>query len=251
MCASVQRFSVRVIHVIETRIGLHARFATYTADPMRFRENAGVDGLVAILIFVLSLILLIAGVASGYESLDLLPTSTGVLYALAAAVAVCAAVVTFAIAVAIRRIDALTKLMRDSAGILPAAFEVTSSTETGPAEEVSTAPSGIDARARESVGEAPASEDESPININRTGHLPSLETADSVLETPEEPQRPPSLIGSYSSAGANYKIFADGSIEAETSEGTFKFASMSDFKRHLVEGRGRPAGEETSDVASR
>ena len=96
MCASVQRFSVRAIHVIETRIGLHARFATYTADPMRFRENAGVDGLVAIVIFVLSLILLIAGVASGYESLDLLPTSTGVLYALAGAVAVCAAVVTFA-----------------------------------------------------------------------------------------------------------------------------------------------------------
>jgi hypothetical protein len=205
---------------------------------MRFRENAGVDGLVAILIFVLSLILLIAGVASGYESLDLLPTSTGVLYALAGAVAVCAAVVTFAIAVAVWRIDALTKLMRDSAGILPAAFEVTSSTEAGPAAEVSTAPSANEARAPESVGEAPASEDESPININRTGHLPSLETVDSVLETPEEPQRPPSLIGSYSSAGANYKIFADGSIEAETSEGTFKFASMSDFKRHLVDTKG-------------
>jgi hypothetical protein len=217
---------------------------------MRFRENAGVDGLVAILIFVLSLILLVAGVASGYQSLDLLPTSTGVLYALAGAVAVCAAVVTFAIAVAIRRIDALTKLIRHSAGILPAAFEVTSSTETGLAEQAS-APSAIEASAPESVGEAPVSEDESPININRTGHLPSLETVDSVLETPEEPQRPPSLIGSYSSAGANYKIFADGSIEAETSEGTFKFASMSDFKRHLVEGRGRPAGEETSDVASR
>ena len=218
---------------------------------MRFRENAGVDGIVAILIFVLSLILLVAGVASGYQSLDLLPTSTGVLYALAGAVAVCAAVVTFAIAVAIRRIDALTKLFRHSAGILPAAFEVTSSIETGLAEELSTAPSAIEASAPESVGEAPASEDESPININRTGHLPSLETVDSVLETPEEPQRPPSLIGSYSSAGANYKIFADGSIEAETSEGTFKFASMSDFKRHLVEGGGRPAGEETSDVASR
>ena len=219
---------------------------------MRFRENAGVDGLVAILIFVLSLILLIAGVASGYESLDLLPTSTGVLYALAGAVAVCAAVVTFAIAVAIRRIDALTKLLRQStwSSALPAAFEVTHSTETGPAEEVSAAPSAIEARAPESVDEAPAPEDESPININRTGHLPSLETVDSVLETPEEPQGPPSLIGSYSSAGANYKIFADGSIEAETSEGTFKFASMSDFKRHLVEVEGRPPAR-TSDVASR
>ncbi len=204
---------------------------------MRFRDNVGVDGLVAILIFILSLILLIAGVASGYESLDLLPTSIGVLYALAGTVAACAAVVTFAIAVAIRRIDALTKLMRQSAGVLPAAFEVTPSTETGPAEQVSAAPSAIEARAPESVDEAPGAEDESPININRTGHLPSLETIDTVLETPE-PETPPSLIGSYSSAGANYKIFADGSIEAETSEGTFKFASMSDFKRHLLETKG-------------
>jgi hypothetical protein len=192
----------------------------------------------AILIFGLSLILLVAGVASGYQSLDLLPTSLGVLYALAGAVAVCGAVVTFAIAVAIRRIDALTKLMAQSAGpsALPAAFEVTRSTEAAPAEVVFAAPSAIEARAPESV-EAPAAEDESPININRTGHLPSLETIDTVLETPE-PETPPSLIGSYSSAGANYKIFADGSIEAETTEGTFKFASMGDFKRHLTETKG-------------
>jgi hypothetical protein len=195
----------------------------------------GIDRLMAILIFTLSLILLIAAVASGYESVDLLPTSTGVLYALAGAVAACAAIVTFAIAVAIRRIDALTNLIRQSGGpsVLPAVFEVTPSTEAAPAEEVSAARSTIEAAALESVGEAHATEDESPININRTGHLPSLEPIDTVLEMAEEPQGPPSLIGSYSSAGANYKIFADGSIEAETSEGTFKFASMSDFKRHL------------------
>jgi hypothetical protein len=78
-----------------------------------------------------------------------------------------------------------------------------------------------------------------------------LTKIETVLETPEEPQGPPSLIGSYSSAGANYKIFADGSIEAETTEGTFKFASMNDFKRHLVERRGRPPGEETTDFATR
>ena len=64
----------------------------------------GVDGLMSILIFVLSLILLIAAGAAGYESIDLLPTSLGVLYALAGAVAACAAVITFAIAVLIRRI---------------------------------------------------------------------------------------------------------------------------------------------------
>jgi hypothetical protein len=200
----------------------------------------GIDGLMAILVLVLSLILLIAAVASGYQSVDLLPTSTGLLYAMAAAVAVCAAVVTFSIAVAIRRIDALARLVRQSTApsALSAALEATPSAETTPAEEVVAARPAIEAEAREKVGAATAAEDESPININRTGRLPSLEAIETILETPEEQQGPPSLIGSYSSAGANYKIFADGSIEAETGEGTFKFASMADFKRYLLETKG-------------
>ena len=204
----------------------------------------GVDGVVAIFIFLLSFILLLAAAASGYESIDLLPTSTGLLYALIGAVAACAAVITFAIAVLIRRIDKLWKLPPQSAGssFFPAGFGVTPSAETALAEEVSAAPSAIEADSIDNVDGAPRVEDESPININRAGHLPSLEGLETVLETPEEPQGPPSLIGSYSSAGANYKIFADGSIEAETNEGTFNFASMDDFKRHLAErGRMKPA----------
>ena len=186
----------------------------------------------SILIFVLSLVLLIAAVASGYQSLDLLPTSLGVLYALAAAASACAALVVFAIAVLIRRIDTLTKLMRQSAA--PAPVEITRGTV--PPEDVVLSPPATEAGVSGRGDEAVAAEDESPININRTGHLPSLETA---VETSEpEPQAPPSLVGSYSSAGANYKIFTDGSIEAETGEGTFKFASMSDFKRHLLESKG-------------
>ena len=197
----------------------------------------GVGCLVAILIFILSVILLIAAAASGYESLDLLPTSVGLLYALIGAVAACGAVVTFAIGALTWRIGALTKLVRQSAGPLaaPVGFELTPSTETAPAEDVSAALSAIEARTSGTVDEAPGAEDDSPINFNRSGHLPSLEAIETVLETPEEPQGPPTLIGSYSSAGANYKIFSDGSIEAETGEGTFQFASMSDFKRYLTE----------------
>jgi hypothetical protein len=207
----------------------------------------GVDGLVSIVIFLLSFILLVAAAASGYESIDLLPTSTGVLYALAGVVAACSAVITFAIAVLIRRVDGLRKLLPQSARspFFPAGFGVTPSAEPAPAE-VSAAPLAIEAESIKNVDEAPGVEDESPININRAGHLPSLETIETVLETREEPQGPPSLIGSYSSAGANYKIFSDGSIEAETSEGTFKFASMSDFKRHLAE-RGKATVDPTSE----
>jgi hypothetical protein len=202
----------------------------------------GIDGLMSILVFVLSLILLIAAAASGYASVDLLPTSAGVLYALGGAVAACAAVVTFALAVLIWRIDRLTKLVgqSDRPSILRPGFGVTPLAETAPAEAVTPASLAIEADVLESLGE-PGSGDESPINFNRSGHLPSLETIETVLETPEEPEGPPSIIGSYSSAGANYKIFSDGSIEAETSEGTFQFASMADFKRHLLETKPRAA----------
>ncbi len=185
-------------------------------------------GSMAILIFVLSLILLIAGLASGYESLNLLPTGLGVLYALAGVVAACAAVLTFAVGVLIRRIDVLTGLVRQSHA--PATFETPALTAAAQPEAY--AAPGVEAGAPEDVGQ-PAAEEESPININRAGHLPSLETIE------ETPKAPPSLIGSYSSAGANYRIFADGSIEAETSEGTFSFASMADFKRHLLETKAR------------
>ena len=199
----------------------------------------------AILIFILSFILLIAAAASGYESLDLSPTSVGLLYALIGAVAACGAVVTFALGVLTWRIGALTELVRQSAGplALPIALEAATSAETAPAETVSVSRSPIETELPASLDEARGAEDESPINFNRSGHLPSLEAIDTILETPEEPQGPPALIGSYSSAGANYKIFSDGSIEAETGEGTFQFASMSDFKRHLSETKAKTASE--------
>ena len=196
----------------------------------------------AILVFILSLVLLVAGAASGYQSLDLLPTGIGVLYALAGAVGVAAAAITFAIWVAIRRIDALTKLVRQSAAAraLDATPDDVPAIEPPPAEGAAAQPVAVEAETLERVEEPLQAEDEAPININRAGHLPSLDAIETVLETPEAP---PSLIGSYSSAGANYKIFADGSIEAETSQGTFKFASMSEFKRHLVDTKAKTSPE--------
>ena len=191
----------------------------------------------AILIFALSLILLLAGAVSGYASLDLLPTGVGVLYALAGAVAVCAAVVTFALGVAIRRIDGLARLMRQS--VSPAAGDFAEGAGTVSAEDGRQAISIAESETPEGVDEAMSPEAEPPVNENRAGHLPSLHEIETVLETPESP---PNLIGRYSSSGASYMIFADGSIEAETQEGTFKFASMGDFKRYIAERAGDKAG---------
>ena len=182
----------------------------------------------AIVVFALSLVLILAGLWSGYMSLDLLPTPTGVLYALAGACAVAIAVLAFALGVAIRRIDALAALLRRSAPL----FRPEAAAEVPPA----------DATAYDAVGPAGALDaleqaTEHPINENRAGHLPTL----GEVEPEAEPPGPPALVGRYSAGGADYRIFSDGSIEAETMEGRFKFASMGEFKRFISdrrEGRG-------------
>jgi len=58
-----------------------------------------------------------------------------------------------------------------------------------------------------------------------------------VEDTLGHPEPPPRLVGRYSAGGAHYKIFSDGTIEAETDEGQFKFASMADFKAYIAERR--------------
>jgi hypothetical protein len=184
----------------------------------------------AILVFILSLILLVAGAASGYASIDLLPTSDGVLYALGAAVAVSAAVIAFAVGALIRRVDALAEAVKR--GAEPAVDNIGGATATTAVAESPAAPLAAEEESTPLVEEPVELEAEAPINVNRAGHLPSLTEIESALETPEAP---PSLVGRYSSGGANYLIFDDGSIEAEMSDGTFKFASMGEFKRYLVE----------------
>ena len=191
----------------------------------------------AFLVFFLSLVLLIAGLASGYISLDLLPTGIGVLYAMGGAVGVSMAIVAFALGIVIRRIDALTALMRQPPNGVEAAAGEAHPVEAAPEPPpLGTEALAHEAEAEEAVGEPFAEESEEPVNENRAGHLPTLGEIEHAIETPEAP---PSLIGRYSSGGANYMIFDDGSIEAEMNEGIFKFASMGEFKQYLVDRRGK------------
>jgi hypothetical protein len=140
----------------------------------------------AILVFVFSLLLLAAGLASGYMSLDLLPTSLGVLYALSGAVAVALAIVAFALGVLIRRIDALAKLVPQPVALLAAepGAAALAPLEAGPLpaqvfEEPASAETESVARAA-----ALAEDAEDPINENRAGHLPTLGAIEPAFETP-------------------------------------------------------------------
>ena len=212
----------------------------------------------AALVFVLSLLLLVAGAAAGYMSLDLLPTAPGLLYAFAGAVSAVGAIIVFALGVVAVRVGRLTRALADQAAAVwmpappPAAFEepaalspeVEDAEPEARAEEPEPEPqASVEAPASgEEAVTGPEREDEAaseePVNENRSGRLPTLEAIERAIETPEPP---PTLIGRYASGGANYMIFSDGSIEAETDEGAFKFASMGDFKKFLMDrNAGRP-----------
>src|SRR5271165_601317 len=143
----------------------------------------------AFLIFALSLILLVAGLAAGYMSLDLLPTPIGVLYALAGAFAACLAAVVLALGVLVRRINVLTRIVRGQAAPVAQAA-------VGEAAHVE--PDFFEAEPLSAAAEAdveppaPLEETEAPINENRAGHLPTLGEIEHAIETPEAP---PSLVG--------------------------------------------------------
>ena len=214
----------------------------------------------SVLIFVLSLVLLAAGLAGGYMSLDLLPTSPGLVYAFAGAASVVGAIVVFALGVLAVRVGRMTRALREQtaaaaslAATAAAAAEAAAGAppaEAGEAEPLEAEASEAEPEreiepqpeeaGRAAAAEAPPAleaegepeETEGPVNENRAGHLPTLDEIERAIETPEAP---PTLIGRYASGGAKYMIFSDGSIEAETEEGAFKFASMGDFKQFLLD----------------
>jgi hypothetical protein len=193
----------------------------------------------------LGLLLAAAGGAGLVASLDLLTTQLGLVYATCGAVGVSGGVVVIAIGLLIRRVDALRRTvlrgneqarserLEPVAPSLLTGFEPTVLTEAG-AGSVREAPA-VEV-AEPAVAPAPVFDDAgqreiAAINENRKGHSPPLEAID---QAPPEPAGPPALIGRYSAGGANYSIFSDGSIEAETDQGAFKFGSMSEFKAYIA-----------------
>ena len=176
----------------------------------------------AILAFLLSAFLIVAGFGALIASLSLLPTEMGELYAVCGVIAISSGFIVLAIAALIVRIDGLVVPPRE-AGVEPAsarvdpAFDPNAPIDTGPASQ-----------GPRTVGEA-AEEDE--VNANRSGHLPSLRAIEEAIAHPE-PR--PEVVGHYKAGGASYMVFADGAIEAETDEGAFRFASLGEFTSYIA-----------------
>jgi hypothetical protein len=51
-----------------------------------------------------------------------------------------------------------------------------------------------------------------------------------------EPSDKPTVVGTYDSGGNHYIMFSDGSIEADTPNGVFRFASLDELKDFIASG---------------
>ena len=201
-----------------------------------------------IVIFAFGLLLLAFGAGSLVASISLVPTELGMLYAACGAILLVGGVVTLALGVVVRRLDRLTGLLR--AGQLGEHASEFVSALTGGAheqDEHERREPSIDA-AGEAIGEESAASlhDEAlsmaahtdehapePIGESQTAAAPSSAAIEQALA---EAAGPPTLVADYRAGDANYKIFSDGSIEAEMETGAFRFASMDDFKAYLAGG---------------
>jgi hypothetical protein len=194
----------------------------------------------------LGLILTLAGGAALVASLDLTTTELGLLYATCGAIGLSGGFITIAIGLLIRRVDALrhaffgrseAKLQERSEPIVPpllAGIEPVVVPEPSIAyADDAAAPAFSPATAAEPPAMSDDADDREAtlFNENRKEHPPAPQTPEP--PRPEQAQ-PPTLVGRYGAGGANYSIFSDGSIEAETDQGAFKFASMGDFKAYIA-----------------
>ena len=193
----------------------------------------------AIFTFVLGALLVAAGAGGLIGSFDLLPTEIGLLYAVCGTLALSAGIVTLAIGALIRRVDAFAAAVRasqssDSRQISPAAAPSLRDRDARQSSPAAREPTFAEAPAAIEVEPDARAADE-PVDENGSGRSP---TTAAVERAPGEPEPAPTLVGRFSAGGANYMIFSDGSIEAKTENGAYKFASMSDFRAYLAGARG-------------
>ena len=155
----------------------------------------------------------------------------------------------------IRRIDALARTLRTERA--PAARDPERSEPIAPALLAGIEPV-ILAEPPFEAADMPLAEEASepaPIAVAQAQDAfePAVETAAAAAPAPPEtseaaaapavdPPAPapaaPTLVGRYSAGGSDYSIFTDGSIEAQTSEGDFRFGSMREFKAFIAAKKG-------------
>jgi hypothetical protein len=117
-----------------------------------------------------------------------------------------------------------------------AAFDLETSHEPPPphAPEPAAAPSLPEPHEHEPAPHAAAPTPEPLIEAPAAAHEPAPEpVAEAPSTAPETPEGNLSVIGRYDSDGTSYVMYSDGSIEAQSESGVFRFGSMAELKAFI------------------
>lgn len=188
------------------------------------------------LLIFLGLALIVVAGAGLIASIDLLTTEIGAIYATCSAVACATGLVILSLAAVTFRIDALrAAILRQGETARRAAAEASLAPPIAAGAAGFAAPPPILAEpAPEAEAPAPLVEPPSLAEVEENAPPMAAEAPPIETESAEPAAAATTLVGRYTSGGANYSIFSDGSIEAETDQGAFRFASMSDFKAYIA-----------------
>ena len=225
-------------------------------------------------LFVVAFAMVVAGMAAIYDGYAIIVMEKGWTKVISGTVAASAGFVLFGITAALaqlKRIGRDLAHVRESAGRLDAPFpappqplagrtapevdEALTAGALGPAASEpdasgSSSPGGAAEPSRQDKAAAVASETPQP--DTRAPRLsgssePAFEQRDERAVGPsgEEPQagpkKPvdapsPTVVGTYSSGGNTYVMYSDGSIQAETPTGRFRFDSLDELKAFIAAG---------------
>ncbi len=175
------------------------------------------------LLLLVGLALIVVAGAGLVASIDLLTTDLGAIYATCSAIAAAAGLIIVALAGVTHRIDSLrAALVRQSGSPRRAPAAADLAPPIPP-------PVPLENRGDATAEQPPFPADAAP----EVEPAPPLAAEAAPIEPPTAAS-PTTLVGRYSSGGANYSIFSDGSIEAETDQGAFHFASMTEFKAYIA-----------------
>jgi outer membrane biosynthesis protein TonB len=216
----------------------------------------------AVVLFVVAFAMVVAGLAAIYDGYAIVMIEKGWTKVIAGAVGASAGFLLFgvvAVLAHLKRIAAGLEALRPPAGD----FEAPSRQPPQSAEALA---AGIDAALAASVpgpGQAPevpisaALAEPSPQNAPTAPEPPPVQApdepaapeplraperrADSASEAPQAAPKPaagqpPTVVGTYSSGGNTYVMYSDGSIQAQTPTGLFRFDTLDELKAFIAAG---------------
>ena len=143
----------------------------------------------------------------------------------------------------------LTASREAPAGPLPPFSAVRAESRSAPSARRTTVVSAADPARDRPIGPEPDRAAPDPMASGHAGQPAGVRGPNGAEHRPAAPEAaapptPPTVVGTYTSGGNSYAMFSDGSIEAETPNGQFRFQSLDELKAFIASG-----GEEGSAPA--